>query len=160
MANEATVLNSLLIRGPTVQQVQTNPRSFNADVSKDGGPCPGEILASKLGTDVVLSQLTSPGLCWIMNLGVDALGNNLAGTPGSQFTWANYVEVGLYDHTLNQFYPLMEILPGEFYLVRLSRFINQRIGTGSGTSGGGDVVNLRVKAIGAASKVIVQAYER
>jgi hypothetical protein len=95
-----------------------------------------------------------------MNLGVDASGNDLSGAAGDQFNWVNYVEYGIFDHTTNQFYPLGEALPGEFYVVRLSRFINKEIGTGSGTGAGVDVVNLRFKAIGKACKVIVKAFER
>ncbi len=126
----------------------------------DGGPTPGEFLATLLGTDVNLANLTQPGWCWLMNLGVDSFGNNLAGTAGNEFNWTNYVEYGLYDHTTNAFYPLGELLPGEFTVLRLSRFLNTEIGTGAGTHAGASTVKFRFKAIGTASKVVVAAFER
>lgn len=161
MANEAQVRVSFNIRGPVSQQVQTNPGNFQADVSQDGGPDPGGFLATKAGSDVSFINLTQPGLCFIMNLGVDANGNSLFPTTGEgQYNWPYWVEVGLFDHTTNQFYPLIELLPGEQYVMRVSRFINTEIGTGSGTHAGADVVTMRVKAVGANSRVTVQCYER
>ncbi len=160
MANEARIQAGLQIRGPLSQQYQSAPAIFTADVHLAGGPTPGEFLASKSGTDVNLSALTQPGWCWLFNLGVDASGNDLAGTAGDEFNWTNYVEYGLKDHTTGNFYPLGELLPGEATVVRLSRFIGLEIGTGAGTTPGADAVKMQVKSIGTASKVIVNAFER
>lgn len=160
MANEAQLRLSLNINGPGVQRYQSQPTTFNADISIAGGPSPGEFLATKNGTDVNLSALRQPGLTWLMNLGVDASGASLLPTAGQSYSWPNYVEYGIFDHNTNQFYPLGEILPGECYPIRLSRFINSEIGTGSGTTTGPDTVTFRMKAIGTACKVVVSAFER
>lgn len=160
MQNAARVNASLQFIGPLSQRWTSQPTTFQADVASAGGPTPGEILASLVGTDVNLSQLTVPGLCWLFNLGVDASGNDLSGDVGDQANWTNYVEWGAFDSTLNKFLPLGELLPDECCVLRLSRFLGEQFGTGSGTAPGADAITLRIKSIGTASKVVVCAFER
>ena len=165
MANEAQIAVSATVRilqnGLVDQQWQPQPTSFSADVSQAGGPSPGGFLASTTGTQVVLSSLTQPGFCRIQNLGVNSSGASLWGTPGQQYYWQNYVEVGLYVPSLGKFIPLMELLPGESYVIRLSRYIGSEFGGSEpGTSPEGGGIQLMVKAIGTASKVVVEAIER
>lgn len=139
MANEAQVRVSLQIR-KGLMAYQSSPTSFNADVAGSKGRTPGTITVGTNATNVDLSQLTTPGLVWLQNL--DA---------------SNYVEWGVHDGLL--FHPLGEILPGECYVLRLSRNLGEEEqATGTGTTG---VVNsLCLRANGAACRVTVDAFER
>src|SRR6185436_9880011 len=148
MSNEARINSSLQIRivSGTVTELdyQSRPNSFNGDVSVANGPTPGGITASLLGTVVDLSQLASPGYCWIANM-----------DP------TNYVEVGVYDPDANEFYPMLEILPGQSYPLLLSRFLGQEFGTSlPGTSAVGTGIQLMIKAVGGACNVRVDAFDR
>ena len=69
----------------------------------------------------------------------------------------NYVEWGLYDGA--EFTPIGEILPGEFYVLRLSRFLGSDISTGSGTATTGSGNQLMIKAVTAPCNVVVEAFE-
>lgn len=140
MANEATIQTSLqIVKGS--KQYRSIPSSFRADVSGSGGPTPGAILVSTAGTDVDLTQLTSPGLCRIQN--TDA---------------GNYVEVGVWNPDQSEFYPLMRILPGESYVLRLSPQINKEYsGVGTGTTA--EHNTLRIKAANQPCVVIVEAFD-
>lgn len=165
MANEAQLSVALTVRilqnGLVDQQFQPQPTSFSADVSQAGGPSPGGFLASTSGTQVVLTALTQPGFCRIQNLGVSNVGASLFGTPGQQYTWPNFVEVGIYVPSIYEFLPLIELLPGESYVVRLSRYIGSEFGgTEPGTDPEGGGIQMWVKSVGIASRVIVEAIER
>lgn len=141
MANEFDARLSVSIKKGNLDY-QSRPTDFQADQVGDGGPTPGTILCSTDGTDVDLTELTTPGIAWIMNLDV-----------------TNYVEVGVWDATALVFYPFMELLPGEFFVVRLSRYIQQEF-SGTGTHDTASSSRLRVKAIGAACRVRVEVFER
>jgi len=142
MANEATVTSSLQIRKGSLE-FASRPGAFKADVSGTKGPTPGAVGVTASGTDVSLAQLTTPGLCFIQNL--------------SDTYW---MEVGPYATSTSEFYPLLELGPGEFVVVRLSRFLGTEMGTvpGTGTSGVG--VTLRLTGVGGAVDVVVAAFER
>lgn len=149
MSSEATVRCSLRIRKTssdiTLIDYNSQPSAFVTDVDGTKGPTPGAISASIYGTDVDLSQLTVPGLCRIMNQDD-----------------TNWVEVGIWDPELLKFYPLMELLPGESYVLRLSRQLGSEFaegaGTGTGTTGP-DTNRLRIRANNAACNVLVDAFE-
>ena len=115
------------------------PTSFRVDVTGKKGPTPGAMSASVDGTDVDLSELVTPTICVIRNL--DA---------------TNFVEVGVWDGT--EFYPLMEIGPGEHYPFKLSRNLGNSYGTGTATVD--TTHNLRIKADTAACNVYVGAFEK
>jgi hypothetical protein len=125
---------------------QSRPQSFTADISGLAGPTPGAISAATSFTIVSLTQITSaggvPGLCRIMNL-----------------DQTNFVEVGIYDSGHSSFYPLMELLPGETYVFRLSRYLGEEMDTtpGTGTSSTA-TVSLAIKADVAACQVLVEAF--
>lgn len=138
MADEATVRGSLNIK-TTNLEFRSYPTAFNVDVSGEIGPTPGAFSASTDGTNVDLSELTTPGLCVIRNL--DA---------------TNYVEVGIWDGL--EFYPIIEVGPGEHYVLKLSRNIGNSYGTGTGTLGAD--TSMRIKADTAACVVVVEAFER
>lgn len=139
MSNEARVRGSLTIRKNNIDYT-SKPTSFLADVAVAIGPTPGAIAVSTAGVDVDLSQLTTPGLAVLHNLGT-----------------SGYVEVGVWDGV--SYYPLLELLPGEVYPVRLSRNLGQEYGTGTGTTGLA-VNTLRLKANGAACVVVVEAFNK
>lgn len=139
MSNEATVQSTLAIRSGNLNY-QSQPTSFRADVAGAKGPTPGAIAVTVLGTSVSLAELTTPGLCRIMNL--DA---------------TNYVEWGPYDPTSNTFFPVGELLPGESYIFRLYRLIGEEA-VGTGTAFGNTI--LRLRAVGATCNVLVEAFEK
>lgn len=68
------------------------------------GPAPGLLTAETTGTDIDLSALSTPGLCWVQNLDDE-----------------NYVTIGVKPGST--FYPVIELGPGEFWLFRLSRSV-------------------------------------
>ncbi len=141
MANEARIQSSLQI-SIGVQQYLSRPTVFLADVSVADGPSPGSVTVSTAGTDISFSQLTNPSLCRLMNL--DS---------------TNTIEVGVWDPDTAEFYPLLELLPGETFVVRLSSYLGSEMGlVGTGTTGSG--VTMRAKAVGAASVLLVEAFGR
>lgn len=141
MANEARVQTSLqIVNGNLKRTGQASV--FNADVTGAKGPVPGAFTASTSGTDVDLSELTTPGFCVITNL--DA---------------TNYVEYGTYDVANSKFHPLGEIGAGEAYLIKFSRNLFEEY-TGAGTGTTADINRLRIKANTASCNVVVEAYEK
>lgn len=136
MASEARLNIGLQISKGNLQ-FRSNPTAFTANVSGTKGPVPGAITVAVTGTNVNFSELTTPGLCRITNL--DS---------------TNFVTYGVYDGA--SFFPLGEILPGEFYLLRLSRYLNEEF-VGTGTNA--DANQFRLMANGAACNVLVEAFE-
>jgi hypothetical protein len=141
MANEFDIRVSVGLRNGNTD-FQSRPNAFKADQENVGGPTPGQILVSTDGTDVDLSELTTPGIAWLQNLSEDY-----------------YVEVGIWDATAGVFYPFAELLPGEFYPLRLSRYIQQEF-SGTGTADTLSSSRLRFKAIGGACKVTALVFEK
>lgn len=133
MANEARIHSSLQINKGNLKP-RSSPTVFTATVTGTNGPTPGAIAVSTSGVNVDFSALTTPGFCRIANL--DA---------------TNYVTWGIYDGVY--FFPMGEILPGEFYVIRLSRSLGgESPGTGTGN-------RFRLVANTSACKVQVEAYE-
>lgn len=145
MAPTARVNAGLQILGDTTSlDYASRPTSFLAEMTGEKGPTPGAVLCSTAGTDIDLSQLTTPGLCRIMN--VDP---------------TNYVSIGVYDPETATFYPLLELLPGESFPIRLSRDLGWQYGTAAGTgTTGAKTQTMRVKANAAACVVLVEAFEK
>ena len=145
MSNEAQIQSGLKILKTsgtiTTLQYSASPSSFVGDVSGTKGPVPGAILATLAGVNVDFGELTTPSYCRIMNLDD-----------------TNFVEYGIWDPEGSTFYPLGEILPGESYVLRLSRNLSEEFGTGTGTTGA-DTNRLRIKADTAACNVLVEAFE-
>lgn len=140
MADEAVLRTSLAIRKGNVDY-SSKPAGFSADVTGEKGPTPGAVAVTTYGTDISLSQLTTPGFVRLMNL--DA---------------TNYVEYGIYYTAGNKFLPLGEIGPGESYVLKFSRnLFEDYAGTGTGTSA--DVNTFRIKANTASCNVLVEAFE-
>ncbi len=146
MANEVTIRSSLTVRklsGSTVLlQYQSQPSAYLADMDGTFGPSPGALQVDNDGTDVDLSQFTTPGFCYIQNLSDEG-----------------YIEYGIYDPELDIFYPIGECLPGEGYVFRFSRNILEQYGpTGTGTTAATN--RFRVKGVDGATAVLVAAFER
>ena len=145
MSNEVRINNSLQIKVGSINH-SSRPTAFTDDLSDTKGPTPGAITVALVGTDVDFSELTTPGYCRIANL--EAKGDS------------SYVEYGVWDPEGARFYPLGEILPGQFYTIRFSRWLQEEFGSGSGTgTAGADTNRFRLKAHGAASDVLVEAFE-
>ena len=142
MANEAQVRISLQILKDAMDY-RSQPTVFHADVSGTKGPSPGAITVNPGGTDVDLSELILPGLCRIKNLDLN-----------------HFLEYGIFDPESGVFFPLGEILPKEFYVIRLSRNLFQEFGTGTGTADIGAGTNrLRLKSSAHAIDALVEAFE-
>ena len=147
MSGEAQLQASLQITKDDANGIvnyRSYPTGFTADVGGALGPTPGAFVASIYGTDVDLGQLTTPGLCRVSNQ--DS---------------TNYVTYGICDPETEVFYPLGEILPGEFFIFRLSRNLGEEYpGTGTGTGTAGPKTNtLRFVADTDECVVLVEAFE-
>lgn len=145
MANEAQVRSQLTIQkrsgSLSLIDYRSGPATFVATVSGTKGPVPGAFRATEDGTDVDLSELDSPGLCRVMNLDAD-----------------NPVTLGRWDNDAERFYPVMKLLPGESFVIRLADDVaDEYSGTGTGTTAAS--TTLRVKAHNAACNVLVEAFE-
>jgi len=147
MSDEITVRSSLHIRKETSSgEVQLEylpkPTTFTDDLTGVKGPTPGAFDASILGTDVDLTELTTPGYCRIRNLDD-----------------TNFVTVGIWDPEGSTFHPFLELGPMKHVDLQLSRYIQEEYGTGTGTTGAG-TNRLRVKADTATCNVSVEAFEK
>jgi hypothetical protein len=143
MSQEIRLQLSLQIR-KGVLVYQSNPTALIADMLGSSGPTPGTIhVALGTGLDISLSQIVIPGgWCFIMNL-----------DPTVQPT-PNFIEYGIND--VSNFFPLGELLPGEFAIFRLSRNVGKEyVGTGTGVANS----TFRIKAHGAATLARVEVFD-
>ena len=114
MADEITISGSINIANSPLDY-NSSPISFSADMTGRKGPTPGAVTVTTSGTVISLAQLTTPGICFIQNLDE-----------------TNYVQYGIYDTTSSTFFPLGELLAGEFTILRLARDIGAEwLGTGT-----------------------------
>lgn len=142
MTNEIRAQVSLQIKAGNLNY-QSRPTAFTADLNTvdPAGPTPGSVLISVWGTDVNLSQLTTyGGMCWLTNT-----------DPTNYVTWGKYIA------SIGKFVPFGEILPGECFLIRLSRRFNEEQ-TGTGTYLGSSDT-LHFVASGAPVRVRVEAFD-
>lgn len=142
MTIRARVSASLQIdNNVTDQHFSSRPTSFTATVDDGTGPTPGLIDVPVSGVDVDLTAITYPG-------GLIRFQN---------FSTTNYVEVGSWDGAI--FRPLFELLPGEFYVMRLARNLGNIYATGTGTSGT-DTTTLRLNANTSMCTCLVEAFNK
>ena len=145
MADEAQVRVSLSIRktsGIITMIDYQSRRAFSADVTGTKGPTPGALTIPVGGKVVSFEELSTAGFCMLHNLDT-----------------TNYVEYGIRDPDSDRFYPLGEIGPGETYILKLTRNLNEEyIGTGTGTSSPGN--QFFMKANTADVVVSVECFER
>jgi hypothetical protein len=140
MADEASVRSSLNVNKGNVQY-RSYPTDFTADMTGSKGPTPGSITVTGEGTDVDLSELTTPGFCRVIN-------------QGDTYT----VMLGVWNGT--SFMPAKDLLPGEHYVIRLSQFLGEEFGTATSTATTGTGNTLRLKCIGGSCNVLVEVFER
>lgn len=145
MSNEAVVRSSLGINKNNLHySTPSQQAGFSADVTGQAGPTPGLIIVPVGGVVVDLSKLATPGLYEIVN---------------TEDVGGNYFEYGVRDPVSNQFYVWGEVLPGESYIGRFSRNLQEYYaGTGTGTSAATNQVFL--KATGGTVKAVLQAFEK
>jgi len=140
MADEIQITSNLVINQSNLKY-RSATNAYRADMAGAKGPSPGAITATVDGTEVDFSELTTPGICEIINIDE-----------------TNYVEYGIWDAGASIFYPLGELLPGESYIIRLSKNIQEEYaGTGTGTSASDN--KLMFKANTASVVVVVNAFE-
>ena len=112
MANEITVNSSLRISLGSLDY-QSRPTAFKATLLNDAPPAPGRVNCVANVVKVVdLSTMVNPGVCRIQNL-------------GDQANLSTYVDVGMYDSVSAVFTPMLELLVGESYVMRLSRNLGE-----------------------------------
>jgi hypothetical protein len=146
MADEATIQSSLIIKKTTsskdvIDHKSMGPTTFKVTVTGTKGPAPGTTTITTEGVNITFTGFTTPGLCEFHNQ--DA---------------TNFVEGGIWDPDNNKFFPLFEIGPGEKYVLKLSRNLQEEFWTGTGTTGAA-VNRLRLKADTASCEVYVGAFE-
>lgn len=138
MANEANIQSSLRIRKDNISY-SSEPSSFRADVGEGTGPVPGELIVTHAGEDVDLSSITTPGLCRVQNRST-----------------TEFVLLGIHDGS--NFFPMLELLPGESYVMRLYRELGVEF-TGTGTGTPSDINNLHLKVTGSTTaRVLVEVF--
>lgn len=142
MANEVTVRVSLQIKKDALYHTSI-PTGYSDDMSVAKAPSPGGLTIPVYGKIIPLTEIDTPGYCWMQNLDE-----------------TNYVEYGVYDAQTDVFYPFGELLPGgKPQLVYLSRnFREEYVGTGTGTTSEGN--HLYMKADTADCNVVIYAFER
>lgn len=139
MSNEVSVRVSLQIRKGFLDEKPS--ASYRADMAGSKGPTPGAFTVTTDGTDVDLSELITPGFCFLKNL--DA---------------TNFVEYGIWEPATSKFYPLGVLRPGRAFVLEFSpNLFEEYEGTGTGTSA--PTNTFRMKANGAPCNVAVEAYE-
>ena len=129
MSREITVNIAFQVRKGNGQFVSF-PTGITADMTSNyNGPTPGAVTAGVGITTIPFSQLTAfGGWCWLFN-------NDST----------NFVEWGLYDPVTTAFHAIGELLPGEFNILRLSRYLGKEVTghTGTGTVGHGKLFALK-----------------
>lgn len=114
---------------------------YRFTVTGEKGPLPGAFTVAVAGTDVDLTEITNlGGICTFKNQDD-----------------ANFVSWGAWDGI--EFIPIGELLPGEEFIIRLSRNLGQEYGAGTGTTGAGNKT-WRFKADTAPVNVLVRAFDK
>lgn len=134
MTREARMQTSLLITQNGVIREKREITYFE-DISACKGPTPGEIAVSTSGVDVDISELTTPGQCYMENR--DS---------------TNYVEYGVY-YNGTVFVPFGELGPKKGVNFKLSRRLLY------GASGTAAINTFRLRANTVACRVYVGANE-
>lgn len=142
MANEIRLTVSVQITKGGLD-FQSRPTAYTLDMIGAKGPTPGALTIPVGGKVIPFSELTTPGLCWMVNLDED-----------------NYVEYGIWDQQTDVFYPLGELPPdGKPQIIYLSRnILEEYTGTGTGTTGPSNAFFM--KANTADCNVIIAAFEK
>lgn len=142
MTEEVKLHISLQVEGTNVK-FRSYPTAFTDDLTNDvKGPVTGAFTASTAYTDVDLSNLTNdPGWARLEN-------------QSDTYTVIFGIRHGA------EFYPITELPPNGFEVLKLSRFLNEVFDTGTGTATIASDVVFAVKAIGTNAAVKVEILER
>lgn len=147
MANEITVSSTLRVTKGDLDY-QSRPTSLKADLTTARPPGPGLVYCpSNIVTVVSFANLANPGWCRIQNLGDDA-------------GLSQYIDVGMYDSTNLIFLPMLELLNGDSYCVRLSRNLGEvdSVPAPTGTSVY-TRASLAILSLGYNIKALVEAFD-
>lgn len=120
MADEIRVQVSISVKKDNLDFRWPFPGAFTADLTTAKGPSPGYLDIPTTGRQIYFTELTNPHFCIIANVGADS---------------DNSFEVGIYDSTEREVYPLMLFRPGEFAVIPLSPNLGEEYsGSGTGTT--------------------------
>jgi hypothetical protein len=147
MANEIQIISQLRISGGGGNNLPTNffyaslPAQFTANASSatGQGSTPGGVLCAITGTQISLTTLTAKG-GWAFIQNEDSI---------------NFVSIGMYDGA--HYHPMLDLLPQEYIIIRLSSLLGQEL-TGTSIFSSGD--SLMIKADTAACWVVVHAFNK
>lgn len=120
------------------------PASFTVAMTGANGPTPGAVSVATTGTDIDLSQLTTPGWAFLGNIG---------GVGEAEVVW------GIWDPELSTFETVGYLKPGQFQNHQFPPEFGWEFGVGTGTIGS-KTNQLRFYSRGpGAAKVFVGAFE-
>lgn len=144
MANEITVQMGLTINKGVLQSRSPSP-GFSADMTGAKGPTPGAITVTTTGTDVDLSQLTSPG--WVEMKNLDSV---------------NPVLWGIYDPETDVYTPVGVLAPNGKggALFEFAPGFGEEYANATGTGTTGPTNRLRLRSQNASCDVQIFAFER
>lgn len=148
MANEFDCQITMTVRGNNLAETYSERYLDSCDdVTTLKGPTPDYKTVSELGTEVDLSQLTTPGNCLIKN--IEPVGSTL------YFHW------GVWDPETNKYYPVGELAAGQSAKFKFSRLFGNEFNTGTGTAAGTGATNtLKLYAVGGSCRATVKVFER
>lgn len=147
MSGEITVSATLKVKMGNLDY-QSRPTQLKADLVTARPPGPGQVYCpANVVTSVSFANMSNPGWCRIQNLGDDA-------------GLSQYVDVGMYDTVNGIFLPMIELLNGDSYPVRLSRNLGEvdSVPAPTGTSVYTRAV-LAILSLGYDVKVLVEAFD-
>jgi hypothetical protein len=140
MSQEIRIQATLQVTNPPVQYY-SQPGVSIANQVGVGGPAPGTVLAGVGGININFGPLTTPACCRIQN-----------------YDTVNFITYGVFDAESNEFYPLGEALPGESYVIRLSRHM-KTVYPPTGTGSPGAPLSFHIRADRAPCLVQVDAFQ-
>jgi hypothetical protein len=121
MAGSIRVVSNLRASGPNNLLFQSPiPAWSDTFVTGGSGPTPGSLLVpTDPGVEINISEVSIPGYANFIN-----------------YDEENWVTVGIYDPATGEFYPFLEIGPGQAPVLKLSRHLGEKYhNTGTGAAG-------------------------
>mgnify|MGYP001562934458 CR=1 FL=1 len=120
MADEIRISMGITIQKGNLKFRWPFPGAFLDDMATGKGPSPGYLDIPTTGRQIYFTELSNPHWCIIGNLESDG---------------GNYFEVGIYDSTEREVYPMLKIDPGIFIVIPLSLNLGEEYaGSGTGTT--------------------------
>ena len=120
MADEIRVTCGLSLKLDGLDFRWPFPGAFLDDLASGKGPTPGYLDIPTTGRQIYFTELTNPHWC---------IFGNLEASTGNSF------EIGVYDSTEREFYPLFRLDPGQFMVAPLTHNLGEEYsGSGTGTT--------------------------